>query len=113
MAPWKMPPDSWTAIEKGMQHYTKDASQGTFNNPRNLLTQAFREQDEIGWSEMFKGIIATQWKVYAAQHLNPKGIKLKMQEWVPKLTNAIWYHTTLLWHYCNDAAHSRDTKQVA
>jgi hypothetical protein len=47
MAPWKMPPDFWIAIEKGLQHYTRHASQnnkgaagpfpGTFNNPRNLL----------------------------------------------------------------------------
>jgi hypothetical protein len=27
MAPWKMPPDFWTAIEKGLQHYPRNASQ--------------------------------------------------------------------------------------
>jgi hypothetical protein len=69
MPPWKMPPDFWNAIEKGLQHYTRNASQnnkgdavpfpGTFNRPRNLLRQAFREQDDIGWSGLFKGRIAT------------------------------------------------------
>jgi hypothetical protein len=123
MAPWKMPPDFWTAIEKGLQHYTINASQnnkgatspfpGTFNNPRNLLRQAFREHDEIGWSGMFEGRIATQWKVYTAQHMNAKEIKLKMQELVPKFINAMWDHTTRLWHFRKDAVHSRDTKQVA
>jgi hypothetical protein len=78
MVPWKMPPDFWTAMEKGLQNYTRNASQknkgaaapfpGTFNNPQSLLRQAFREQDEIGWSVIFKGRIATQWKVYTAQH---------------------------------------------
>jgi hypothetical protein len=73
MEPWKMPHDFWTAIEKGLQHYTRNASQnnkgvaaafpGTFNIPWNLLRQAFREQDEIGWSGMFKGRITAQWKV--------------------------------------------------
>jgi hypothetical protein len=86
---------------------------GTFNNPCNLLRQVLREQDEIGWSGMFKGRIASQWKVYTAQHLNAKGIKLKMQEWVPKLINEMWDHTTRIWHYPNDAVDSRDTKQVA
>jgi hypothetical protein len=62
---------------------------------------------------MFKGRIATQCKVYTAQHLNAKGIKLKMQELAPKLINTMWDHTTRLWHYRNDAVHSRDTKQVA
>jgi hypothetical protein len=58
MATWKIPPDFWTATEKGLQHYTINAHQnnkgnsapfpGTFTNPCNLLRQAFREQDEIG-----------------------------------------------------------------
>jgi hypothetical protein len=123
MAPWKMPPDFWIAIEKGLQHNTRNASQnntgaarplpGTFNNPRNLLRQAFIEQDEIGWSGLFRGRIATQWKVYTAQHLAAKGIKLKMQEWAPALINAIWDHTTHLWQYRNDAVHSRDNKHTA
>jgi hypothetical protein len=62
---------------------------------------------------MLKGRIATQWKLYTAQHLNAKGIKLKMQEWVPKLINAMWDHIARLWHYHYDAVHIRDTKQVA
>jgi hypothetical protein len=108
---------------KGLQHYTRNASQnnkgaaepfpGTFNNPRNLLRQAFREQDEIGWSGMFKGRIATQWKVYISQHMNAKGIKLKIQEWATIFINSMWEHTTCLWHCRNDAVHSRDTRQVA
>jgi hypothetical protein len=123
MAPLKMPPDFWTTIEKGLQHNTRNASQnnkgaaaplpGTLNNPHNLLIQAFREQDGIGWSGMFKGRIATQWKVYTAQHMNAKGITLKMQEWSPKFIKAMWEHTTCLWHYRSNAVHSRDTKQVA
>jgi hypothetical protein len=123
MAPWKLPPDFWTAVEKGLQHYIRNASQnnkgaaapypGISNNPRNLLRQAFREQDKIGWSGMYKGRIATQWKVYIAQHMNAKGIKLKMQEWAPKFINALWDHTTRLWHCRNDTVHIRDTNQVA
>jgi hypothetical protein len=52
MAPWKMPPDFWTAIEKGLQYYTRNVSQnnkgaaapfpGTFNSPWNLMRQACR-----------------------------------------------------------------------
>jgi hypothetical protein len=86
---------------------------GTFNNPRNPLRQAFREQDRIGWSSLFKGRVATQWKVYTEQHLKAKGIKLKMQEWAPKLINTMWDHTTRLWRYRNDVLHIRDSKQVA
>jgi hypothetical protein len=123
MEPWKIPPDFWTAIEKGMQHYTRNARQnnkggasplpGTFNTPRNLLRQGFWEQDQIGWSGIFKGRVATQWKVCTDQHMNAKWIKLKIQGWAPKLINAIWDHTTRLCHYRNDAVHNRDLKQVS
>jgi hypothetical protein len=55
---------------------------------------------------MFKGRISTQWKVYIAQHLNAKGIKLKMQEWVLKPINEMWDHATRLWHYHNVVSES-------
>jgi hypothetical protein len=45
--------------------------------------------------------------------MNAQRIKLKMQEWAPKLINVLWDHTAHLWHYFNDAVHSIDTKQVA
>jgi hypothetical protein len=96
----KKPPDFWTTIEKGIQHYTRNASQnnkrgaspspGTFNKPRKLVRQAFREQDEAGWSGLFKGRVATQWRVDTEQHLPAKIIKLKIQEWAPNLINAMW-----------------------
>jgi hypothetical protein len=76
------------------------------------VRQAFREQEKIGWSGLFKGRVATQWKFYTDQHLNAKGINLKIQQWAPKLINAMWDHTTRLWYYRNDVVHSRDTKQV-
>jgi hypothetical protein len=36
-----------------------------------------------------------------------------MQEWAPTLINAMWDNTTRLWHYRNDAVHSRDNKHAA
>jgi hypothetical protein len=79
MGPWKMPPDFWTVLEKGIHYYTMDPGQnskvhvssftGTFNTPRNVVQQAFREQYEIGWSNLLKVIITTQWKLYTEQHL--------------------------------------------
>jgi hypothetical protein len=47
MEPWKMTPAFWTAVDEGVQQYTRNASQnnkggaspfpGTFNTPRNFL----------------------------------------------------------------------------
>jgi hypothetical protein len=53
-----------------------------------------------------------QCKVYSEQHLNAKVNKLIIHEWAPKLINAMWDHTTRLWHYPNNAVHSRDSKSL-
>jgi hypothetical protein len=62
----------------------------------------------IGWSGLFKGRVARQWKFYMEQHLKVKGIKLQIKEWAPQLINAMWDHTRRLRHYHDDAVHNRD-----
>jgi hypothetical protein len=73
MAIWKLPPDFWTAVQKGVQHY-KDLpleivtpqpddpqalhSAATFIN---LLRQAYRSQSEVGLENFMKGRIVQQW----------------------------------------------------
>jgi hypothetical protein len=115
-----MPPDLWTALEKGIHYYKRDATKnkgcasqfpGTFNTPRNLLKQAFIEKDEIGWSYLIKGRFATQWKVYMEQQLQTNCSKSRIQEWAPKLINAMWYYMTRMWYYHNDPVY-KPIKQV-
>jgi hypothetical protein len=76
MAIWKLPPDFWTATQKGIQFYIgkldkrnmqkEDAPpilqapapapfQPTLNNGRNLLRQAYRAQSAVGWENFMKG----------------------------------------------------------
>jgi hypothetical protein len=72
MERWHLPPDFWTTIEKGINHYTEQPNKhtvhskdnepqkpfrATLNTPRNLLQQAFRTQSHIGWDNFLKGPI--------------------------------------------------------
>jgi hypothetical protein len=49
--------------EKGLNGYKRDPNRGaiatpfppTYNNRRNHLKLAFREQDRIGWDNLIKG----------------------------------------------------------
>jgi hypothetical protein len=101
---WKMPPDFWTALEKGLHYYMGKARQNskgcaspcteTFNTSRDVLQQAFREQEEILLSNLIQGRVITQWKVYTKKHLMAKFIKLRTHEWAPRLIIAMWDHTT-------------------
>jgi hypothetical protein len=81
-----MSPEFFAALKKGIYYYMRDEGQynkrraspfpGTFNTPRNLLQEALRENDEIGWSNLLKGRIAIQWKVYTKHHIRSKFIQL-------------------------------------
>jgi hypothetical protein len=63
MKHWKLPNDFWTAMEKGVHGYTRHPEGGaidtpfppTYDNRRNRLKLAFREQDKIGWDNLLKG----------------------------------------------------------
>jgi hypothetical protein len=63
MKHWKLPNDFWTAMEKGLHGYTRNPKGGTittpfpptYDNRRNQLKLAFREQDTIGWDNLLKG----------------------------------------------------------
>jgi hypothetical protein len=76
MERWHLPPDFWTTIKKGINHYTeqphkqtvdsKDNEQQkpfgvTLNTPSNLLQKAFRTQSHIGWDNFLKGRISRYW----------------------------------------------------
>jgi hypothetical protein len=65
-----LPPDLWTMIEKGINHYTEQPHKRTihskdkepqkpfgvtFNTPRNPLQQAFRTKSHIVWDNFLKG----------------------------------------------------------
>jgi hypothetical protein len=41
----------------------------TYDSRRNHLKPAFREQDTIGWDNLFKGRMGTQWIACVKQHI--------------------------------------------
>jgi hypothetical protein len=108
-----------TAMEKGLHGYTR-APKGddivtpfapTYNNRRNHLKLAFREQDTIGWDNLIKGRVGRQWIEYVKQHINNENVKLKALDWAPKMIQALWDHMLRLWQYQNNAPHENDTKK--
>jgi hypothetical protein len=102
MAIWKLPPDFWTAVQKGMQFYIEENEppttqapapfQPTLNNARNLLRQAYRAQYAVGWENFMKGRIVRKWETYIAFHIRQKQIGLPAKEWAAKLIIALWDH---------------------
>jgi hypothetical protein len=87
---WRIPPDFWTAIEKGINHNAThplirdkeymppephEPFGTTFYTPRNILQLAFQKQLPVGWENFLKGRICTEWCIYIKHHLALNKIK--------------------------------------
>jgi hypothetical protein len=117
---WHLPPDFWTTIEKSINHHTEQPNKRkihsknnepqkpfgvTFNNPSNLLQQAFRTQSHIGWDNFLKGHINIDCLTYVGHnkaHSNGHG---KSKDWLEKFKGGLWEHLKLLWQFRNDIYH--------
>jgi hypothetical protein len=70
MKKWSLSSDTWTAMESGVRHYTKNPLKydpenmppgplppfgTTCYTQRNILEVAFRAQSQIGWENFLKG----------------------------------------------------------
>jgi hypothetical protein len=131
MSIWKLPNDFWTAIQKGLQFFIdhplrrvrEDPQNPTlkpatpfphgFNQPHNLLKQAYRAQSNIGWDNFTKGIIMRHWQNYINHHLQNKGIKLPKDEWTDKLIIALWEHLRRVWNFPNGVYHADNNGRVS
>jgi hypothetical protein len=101
---WHLPPDFWTTIEKGINHYTEQPHKRTanskdnepqkpfgvtFNTLRNLLHQAFRTQSHIVWDNFLKGLIIRYWLTcvrHNEAHSNGHG---KSKDWSAKFIGGL------------------------
>jgi hypothetical protein len=121
MTHWKLPNDFCITMEKGLNGYTRAPSGGAiaspfptaYNDRRNHLKLAFRQQDKIGWDNLIKGRMGRQWIEYVKQHIHNENIKLKASDWAPKMIQALWDHMLRLWQYRNDELHENNKKKVA
>jgi hypothetical protein len=128
----KLPPDFWTAVQKGMQFYIDNPNkrklqeeneppapqapapfQPTLNNARNLLRQAYQAQSAVGWEKFMKGRIFRQWETYIAFHIRQKQIGLPAKEWAAKLIIALWDHLHRIWTFRNGVLHENKQGHIA
>jgi hypothetical protein len=82
-------------------------------NPiRNHLRAAFKEQNSINWTNIYKGRLSHKLQKSATAHVRSKWLDLQAQEWAPKFATAMWDHSLRIWQFRNDAFHSYTNAHV-
>jgi hypothetical protein len=85
---WHLPGDFWTAVEKGIQHLSQDTHESTspplpfqisVNPIRNHLQAAFKEQNSIKWTNIYKGRLSHKRQQFATTHVRSKRLDLQAQ----------------------------------
>jgi hypothetical protein len=129
---WKLPPDFWTATQKGIQFYIDNPDkrkmqeedeppipqapalfQPTPNNAMNLLRQAYRAQYAVGWENFMKGRIVGQWETYVASRIRQNQIGLPAKEWAVKLIIGLWDRLHRIWTFRNGVLHEDHQGRIA
>jgi hypothetical protein len=120
MERWHIPPDFWTTIEKGINHYTEQPHKHTVNSKdnepqksfgvtlntlRNLLQQAFRTESHIGWDNFLKGRIIRDLLTYVRHN--------EAKDWSGKFIGGLWEHLKRLWQFRNDIYHHYNEVTIA
>jgi hypothetical protein len=115
MQMWLLPADFWTAIEKGIEHLSQDTQESTsptltfqisVNPIRNHLRAAFKEQNSIKWTDIYKGCLSHNWQKFATAHVRSKRLDLRAQEWSPKFVTELWDHSLRILQFRIDAFHA-------
>jgi hypothetical protein len=127
MTAWRIPPDLWTAIEKGINDYAthplkrdrenmppelQKPFRTTLYNPRNILQVAFRKQLHVSWENFLKGGICTEWCTYIKHNLTSNNIKKYYQEWATKLILTLWEHICRILMFRNTVHHEDNQVRV-
>ena len=94
------------AIEKGIDRV--EDHELSFQ-PKGLIKQALKEQNDIGWTNFYKGRISIKWERVQRSHYNKKKLKKADSHiWATTIITAMWHGFLQIWEDRNNDQHGRD-----
>jgi hypothetical protein len=77
--------------------------------PSGIIKQALNKQNEIGWTNFYKGRISIKWEQLQRQHYSrEKKNKADPHIWATTIIAALWQGFLQIWEDQNDDQHGRD-----
>ena len=78
---------------------------------QRFVTRAYQEQDDIGWENLFRGYITSQWGQTTFEHMTYQQRYTRAHEFNKKAITAILEYTEAIWAKRNDILHA-DTAET-
>ena len=77
--------------------------------PNGTIKAALKEQNEIGWTNFFRGRLSRKWEQVQQQHYHrTKPKKIDTNRWATLIISVMWQHLLLMWEDWNNDQHGRD-----
>ena len=80
--------------------------------PSGIIKLALQEQNNIGWTNFYKGRMSKKWEQVQQQHYKKtKPKKTDTHRWATSIILAMWQGLLLIWEDRNNDQHGRDTNE--
>ena len=102
----------------GLESWLTDTPFPLHQFPTAALQPLIRQQESIGWDQLFLGRFGTEWSHLQSEHLrqiNNQSKHLNGSSWILAITTLLWDHVSQVWENRNKARHGTDkaTTQIA
>ena len=80
--------------------------------PERTIKQAINDQNEIGWTNFYRGRIALEWQTAQQEYYFNKFKKYQdTDKWTTAIITTIWHGFLQLWESRKDDQHGRDLQE--
>ena len=83
------------------------------NTIEDMINQAFTNQQEIGWHNLLRGFISSDWRLAQKKHFKQIKSERTSEQWATKSIDALQTYTMNMWQYRNQYLHGhKEHKQI-
>ena len=75
-----------------------------------IIQKAFHDQQEIGWHNLLRGYLSSEWNTAQEEYMRQQGMDSNTQ-WAPKAIGLLQDYTLTLWNHRNSHLHRIDKRE--
>ena len=75
-----------------------------------IIQKAFQDQQEIGWHNLLRGYLSSEWNTAQEEYMRQQGMDNNTQ-WAPKAIGLLQDYTLTLWNHRNSHLHGIDKRE--
>lgn len=105
-------PELIHAITTGLEAWRNGQKLETPRYSLPYLSEAFEDQNEIGWKGLLHGFTAQKWEAAQELHLQFKNRNISGRRWIAALIRKLWETIWAMWRFRNSLVHQQTNTPI-